>query len=105
MSRVVQDWAVGSRISARGPFGKPPDLLDKETRVVMFCQGTGLVPFMPMLQDLLEEEIETIVTLVYSSSSAEELLLLENLNELCSFWNFHLKIFLSSGEVLMGRWS
>jgi len=56
-----------------------------------------------MLQDLLEEETETIVTLVYSSSSAEELLLLENLNEFCGFWNFHLKIFLSSGEVLMGR--
>ena len=50
------------RISARGPFGEPPTLLEKETRVVMFCQGTGLVPFMPMLQDLLEEETETIVS-------------------------------------------
>jgi len=103
MSRVVQDWAVGSRISARGPFGEPPDLLDKEARVVMFCQGTGLVPLLPMLQDLLQEETETTVTLVYSSSSIEELLLLQDLNELCSFWNFHLRIFLSSGEALMGR--
>jgi len=56
-----------------------------------------------MLQDLLEEETDAIVTLVYSSSSAEELLLLQNLNELCGFWNFHLRIFLSSGEVLIGR--
>jgi len=103
MSSVVQDWAVGSRISARGPFGEPPVSLNKETRVVMFCQGTGIVPFMPMLQDLLEEETETIVTLVYSSSSPEELLLLPNLNELCGFWNFHLRIFISSGEVLIGR--
>jgi len=62
MSCVVQDWAIGSRISARGPFGEPPDLLDKETRVVMFCQGTGLVPLLPMLQDLLEQETETTGT-------------------------------------------
>jgi len=103
MSRVVQDWAIGSRISARGPFGEPPTLLEKETRVVMFCQGTGLVPLLPILQDLLEEETETTVTLVYSSSSAGELLLLQDLNELCSFWNFRLRIFLSSGEILMGR--
>jgi len=103
MSQVVQDWAVGSRISARGPFGEPPTLLEKETRVVMFCQGTGLAPLLPMLQDLLEEETETTVTLVYSSSSAGEMLLLQDLNELCSFWNFHLRIFLSSGEALIGR--
>ena len=75
MSSVVQDWAVGSRwplllfnsfvrISARGPFGEPPVSLNKETRVVMFCQGTGIVPFMPMLQDLLEEETETIVSFI-----------------------------------------
>jgi len=103
MSGVVQDWTLGSRISARGPFGEPPALLEKETKVVMFCQGTGLVPLLPMLQDLLEEETETIVNLLYSSSSAGELLLLQNLNELCGFWNFRLRIFLSSGETLMGR--
>ena len=70
----IGQWAPGdlllclillSRISARGPFGEPPVLLNKETRVVMFCQGTGIVPFMPMLQDLLEEETETIVSFIF----------------------------------------
>ena len=70
----IGQWAPGdllfclillSRISARGPFGEPPVSLNKETRVVMFCQGTGIVPFMPMLQDLLEEETETIVSFIF----------------------------------------
>ena len=45
------------------------------------------------------------VIMVYSSSSGAELLLLQNLNELCGFWNFQLRIFLSSGEALIGRCS
>ena len=77
MSKIVKEWRVGSRwsqnlkvaeqttpyprISVRGPFGEPPTLLGKESRVVMFCQGTGIVPLLPLLQDLLEEETETMV--------------------------------------------
>merc|ERR1712013_800098 len=86
MSRIVKEWTVGSRISVRGPFGEPPTLLGKESRVVMFCQGTGIVPMLPLLQDLLEEETETM-----------------DLHELCGFWNFQLEVFLSSGEVMVGR--
>jgi len=103
MSRIVKEWTVGSRISVRGPFGEPPTLLGKESRVVMFCQGTGIVPLLPLLQDLLEEETETMVTMVYSSASVAEMLVLQDLHELCGFWNFQLEIFLSSGEVMVGR--
>ena len=106
------------RISVRGPFGEPPTLLGKESRVVMFCQGTGIVPLLPLLQDLLEEETETMVnfstlsffftilqvSMVYSTASVAETLVLQDLHELCGFWNFQLEVFLSSGEAMVGRY-
>lgn len=68
------------------------------------CQGTGLVPLLPLVEDVLEDqESDTIVSILYSCSSVDDLLLLDRLHELCSFWNFHLQIFLSSGEGLPGR--
>ena len=104
MSGRVRGWGLGSRISCRGPFGSPPSLAGC-ARVVGLCQGTGLVPLLPLVEELLEEqESDTIVTILYSSSSVDDLLLLDRLHELCSYWNFHLKIFLSSGEGLAGRW-
>ena len=44
------------------------------------------------------------VTMVYSSASVAEMLVLQDLHELCGFWNFQLEVFLSSGEVMVGRW-
>ena len=35
----------------------------------MFCQGTGIVPLLPMLQDLLEKETDTMVSFIYPSCS------------------------------------
>jgi len=70
----------------------------------MFCQGTGLVPFVPVLEDLLEDEDDEVtVKLIYSCAKLEEILLLDKLNEFCGFWNFNLKIFLGSGEEMTGR--
>jgi len=103
MSRRVQGWGVGTRISCRGPFGCPPPLAGR-ARVVGLCQGTGLVPLLPLVEDVLEDqESDTIVSILYSCSSVDDLLLLDRLHELCSFWNCHLQIFLSSGEGLPGR--
>ena len=42
--------------------------------------------------------------MVYSSASVAEMLVLQDLHELCGFWNFQLEIFLSSGEVMVGRY-
>ena len=72
----------------------------------MFCQGTGIVPLLPLLHDLLEEETETMVnfstlsffftilqvSMVYSTASVAETLVLQDLHELCGFWNFQLEV-------------
>ena len=42
--------------------------------------------------------------MVYSSASVAEMLVLQDLHELCGFWNFQPEIFLSSGEVMVGRY-
>ena len=105
MSRLVAGWQVGAKVSCRGPLGSPPplDRLVRSSSLVVFCQGSGLVPMVPLISDLLEEEWEGRITMVYSESSASNILLLDRLNELCGFWNFRLKIFLGEGVGPAGK--
>ena len=42
--------------------------------------------------------------MVYSTASVAETLVLQDLHELCGFWNFQLEVFLSSGEAMVGRY-
>jgi len=101
LSQIMADWKEGSKVQCRGPFGAFKYQPNSCTRIVMLAQGTGLVPFIPILEQVLgDQEEEGKVRLVYSASNWEEVLCQEEINEFCGFWNFSCKIFIGDRNAL-----
>jgi len=94
MSACIRRWTSGTKVLMRGPFGDFTHDPRRQGRLLLVCQGTGLVPFVSTIQSILDQQQdETRIRLVYSVSTTDEILVKEDLFQFCDFWNFSLKIF------------
>ena len=82
----------------RGPFGIiHSEALSRYSSLLIICQGTGLVPFISLLQHLLNnEDSEQMIHLIFCVKSCDQILLSQNLYDFCNYWNFKLTIYISS---------
>ena len=101
MSEAISKWRQGTVVQCRGPYGLykyNPNMYD---RLVLLAQGTGVVPFISILEMVLSnQEEEGKVVLLYSVSSWEEVLCKEEINEFCGYWNFQCKIYVGDDEAV-----
>ena len=93
-----RNWKPGDLIPLRGPFGNiHSEPLSNYSSLLLICQGTGIVPFISLLHSLLSnEESEQIIHLIFCVKSCDQMLLSQTLYEFCNYWNFKLKIYISS---------
>eukprot|EP00090_Calanus_glacialis_P018330 TRINITY_DN28436_c0_g1_i1.p1 TRINITY_DN28436_c0_g1~~TRINITY_DN28436_c0_g1_i1.p1 ORF type:complete len:182 (-),score=43.51 TRINITY_DN28436_c0_g1_i1:9-503(-) len=101
MSQIISKWKKGTMVQCRGPFGAFKYKANSCKMLVLLSQGTGLVPFIPIFEQVLGNlDEEAKVRLLYSASSWEEVLCKEEINEFCGFWNFSCKIFVGDQQAV-----
>ncbi|XP_028036409.1 NADH-cytochrome b5 reductase-like [Bombyx mandarina] len=85
--------------SWRGPYGKYELVPNRFDRIIMIAQGTGLAPFISIIQQILENEDDmTKIILIYCTQKIETIILREELYSYKQYWNFSYKIYLSESS-------
>ncbi|CAK1603990.1 unnamed protein product [Parnassius mnemosyne] len=97
VSKYLHSLKEGDQTLWRGPFGSYEIIPNKYTRLIMLAQGTGITPFISIIDKILNNEDDfTKIVLFYCCSSEDKILLRNELYTYKSFWNFTYKIFLNS---------
>jgi len=101
MSSVISKWTAGTKVWLRGPFGSFKHDRQRQKRLLFICQGTGLVPILSVIREILDdEEDETNLRLLYSVRCYDEILMKSDLYDFCDYWNFSMKIFVKQDPEL-----
>lgn len=96
VSNYLFNLTIGQETLWRGPYGSYNMQPDKFNRIIMIAQGTGVAPFMSIIQSILSNEEEnTRMVLCYCCKDITEILFRYELYEFNSYWNFRYKIYLS----------
>lgn len=83
----------------RGPYGHYRLEPNKFNRIFMIAQGTGIAPFITIVDKILNNEDDmTKVILLYCCKTENTILFRDELYAFKSFWNFKYDIFLSSNS-------
>ncbi|XP_045765068.1 NADH-cytochrome b5 reductase-like [Maniola jurtina] len=97
VSNYLFNLTIGEETLWRGPYGSYKIQANKYVRIIMIAQGTGIAPFISIIQNILDnEEDMTRIVLFYCCKDTVEIFLRDELYEFNSFWNFSYKIFLSN---------
>ncbi|KPI98017.1 NADH-cytochrome b5 reductase-like [Papilio xuthus] len=97
VSKYLYNLQKGDETLWRGPYGSYEIITNKYKRLIMLAQGTGIAPFISIIDSILsDEEDMTRMFLVYCCSSIDVILFRNELYNFKSFWNFTYKVFLSS---------
>ncbi|XP_052738642.1 NADH-cytochrome b5 reductase-like [Bicyclus anynana] len=88
---------IGQETAWRGPYGSYNVEPNKFSKIIMLAQGTGIAPFVSIIQNILNnDEDMTRIILYYCCQDLNEILFRDELYEFNSYWNFSYKIFLSN---------
>lgn len=86
---------TGSITLWRGPYGHYEITPNKFSRLIMIAQGTGIAPFITIINDILKNEDDmTKIVLFYCCKSLDTVLFRDELYANKSYWNFDYKIYL-----------
>lgn len=97
VSNYLFNLKIGDDTLWRGPYGFYEREPDKYSRIIMIAQGTGIAPFLSIIDNILNSEDDmTIIILLFCCKNIEEILFRNVLYEYRSYWNFTYSVFLSS---------
>ncbi|XP_068630596.1 NADH-cytochrome b5 reductase-like [Battus philenor] len=97
VSKFLYNLDKGDKTLWRGPYGNYEIVPNKYRRIIMVAQGTGIAPFISIIDNILNNENDmTKLYLFYCCSSYEVILFRNELYNYKSFWNFTYTIYLSS---------
>ncbi|XP_039749316.1 NADH-cytochrome b5 reductase-like [Pararge aegeria] len=97
VSNYLFNMTIGQQTLWRGPYGSYNLQSQKYSRIIMIAQGTGIAPFISIIQNILSNEEDlTRIVLFYCCKDINEILFRNELYEFNSYWNFSYKIFLSN---------
>ncbi|XP_047019882.1 NADH-cytochrome b5 reductase-like [Helicoverpa zea] len=81
----------------RGPYGHYKMEPNKYDRIIMIAQGTGIAPFITIIDEILNDEDNmTKIRLLYCCKCENSILFRDILYAFKSYWNFTYDIFLST---------
>ncbi|XP_047506485.1 NADH-cytochrome b5 reductase-like [Pieris napi] len=99
VSNHLYNLVKGDTTLWRGPYGGYEVTPNKFNNIVLFAQGTGIIPLISITQEILNNEDDmTKIFLYYCTHSIETILYREELYSKKSFWNFSYKVYLSSSS-------
>lgn len=84
----------------RGPYGHYTLEPNKFQRIIMIAQGTGIAPFIAIIDKILSNEDDmTKILLLYCCKCENSILFREELYAFKSYWNFKYNIYLSCSST------
>lgn len=96
VSNYLYNLKPGQDVLWRGPYGAYEVIPNKFSRIFMIAQGTGIVPFMSIIESILENEDDmTKLILCYCCRNVDSILLRTELYSMKCYWNFTYSVFLS----------
>ncbi|XP_022120328.2 NADH-cytochrome b5 reductase-like [Pieris rapae] len=97
VSNYLYNLVIGDTTLWRGPYGGYEVTPNKFNNIILIAQGTGIIPFISITQEILNNEDDmTKILLYYCTHSIDTILYREELYCKKSFWNFSYKVYLSS---------
>ncbi|CAH2107571.1 unnamed protein product [Euphydryas editha] len=97
VSNYLYNLEIGEVILWRGPYGHYKIESNKYKRIIMIAQGTGIAPFMSIIDNIVSNEDDmTKIILYFCCRTIDEVLFRNELYDLKAYWNFSYKIFLSN---------
>ena len=81
VSNYLGDRVPGDDLQVIGPAGTF-EVMEPKQNVVFVATGTGIGPFVPMVQDVLERNTETKVTLIFGTRYEDQVLYEKQFREL-----------------------
>jgi cytochrome-b5 reductase len=100
MSKYIQKLKDDDVVEWRGPCGNFSYVPNSYRHLLMLCAGTGIAPMYPIAKSIVENDLdETLIHLLFTCKGSEDILLRDEMQQLCLYWNFHAEIFLSRVEL------
>ncbi|XP_026485793.2 NADH-cytochrome b5 reductase-like [Vanessa tameamea] len=97
VSSHIFNLEIGASTMWRGPYGHFKIETNKYNRIIMIAQGTGIAPFLSIIDNILSNEDDmTKIFLYYCCKNIDEVLFRNELYQYNAYWNFSYKIFLGS---------
>ncbi|WP_207532545.1 iron-sulfur cluster-binding domain-containing protein [Desertivirga arenae] len=90
---ILQNWKVGELVYSLPPFGRfyVEPQSGKPRDIFCFAAGSGIVPILPQIRKLLEDEPQSRIHLIYSNRNEKETLFLREIETLAqNFDQLHL---------------
>lgn len=94
---------IGQKTLWRGPYGSYTLIANKFTRIIMIAQGTGIVPFYSIIEQILNNEDDFTKIVLLFCCHSQAILLREELYDFSSYWNFSYTIFLSGNFDIINK--
>lgn len=99
VSNYLCNLKKGKEALWRGPYGAYDVTPNRFTRIIMIAQGTGIAPFVNIIQKIIQNEDDmSKVILFYCCHSVDTIFFRDYFYSLKSYWNFTYVIFLSNTE-------
>lgn len=99
MSQFLTRLNVNDIVFWRGPYKEYIYKTNSHQRVLLIGGGTGAIPLYNIAKEIVENEAdETIMKFLASFKNVESIILREELNQLQSYWNFNLNLFITDQE-------
>ncbi|XP_026751353.2 NADH-cytochrome b5 reductase-like [Galleria mellonella] len=96
VSNYLCDLKSGDETLWRGPYGFYEVTRNKFNRIIMVAQGTGILPFVSIIEKILSDEDDmTKLVLYYCCQNISTVLFRDELYTYQCYWNFTYKIFIN----------
>ncbi|WP_207427395.1 2Fe-2S iron-sulfur cluster-binding protein [Pedobacter sp. SYSU D00535] len=103
VSRYILDtWEMNSVVQALSPAGRftPEPIPNAQRDIFCFAAGSGIIPILPQIRYLLEEEPQSVIHLIYSNHNEADTLFLDEIEDLAKRYQQLELVFLFSDPVL-----
>ncbi|HUH32328.1 MAG TPA: 2Fe-2S iron-sulfur cluster-binding protein [Daejeonella sp.] len=81
---ILSNWKVGDTLVSLPPMGRftlrPQRLVRRD--IFCFAAGSGIIPVLPQIRNLLAEEPQSLIHLIYSNTNEKKTLFLTEIEEL-----------------------